>query len=339
MGDYQSRPVVRSGSIGSIFPSYNDASRKYPIANATLAGFLKNKLTGSLYGLTAGTRMKQGYSFCIAISRTHNLPDELVQYAREVNECKFIEIGRCILQIDDIDVKLFRPSNDYTNKTSVALIEIHDQLRQYFVLDLRDTDGEAMTVNIRDPTENLEVYYKYDDFRQACDIVNVNTGVFSVRETSSHDQIMPKHVGGLIQRDDTDQQTSVYGMLLTIVEDIYGLVIGWALPMRIILQRLKEALGFEVMFFQPPHRKAPLQIVQEAYRAFRSGLSSSPLLGPNNMADAGYPATNIGYRAADMYDSRVNRYCFVIGQTFPLLYIVFLFFIAIGIELRSLFNI
>ena len=193
--------------------------------------------------------MKQGESFCIALSPTlHNsLPHELVQYAREVNECKFIEIGRCILKLDDIhvDVTSFRPSNDYFNKTSVALIEIHDQLRQYFVLDLRDTDGEAMTVNISDPTENQEVYYKYDDFRQTCDIVNVNTGVFSIRQTSFYHKIMPDHVGGLIQSDHTDQQTSVYGMIFVVVEDIYGSAIGWAVPMRIILQRLEEALGFE----------------------------------------------------------------------------------------------
>ena len=60
MGDYTSRPVVRSGTFGTIFPSHNGASRNYPIANATLTGFLKNILTGSLYGLTAGTQMKQG---------------------------------------------------------------------------------------------------------------------------------------------------------------------------------------------------------------------------------------------------------------------------------------
>ena len=266
MGSSLSRPVVRSGSIGTIYPYHNSANLQEERINrntkAILTGFLKNILTGSLYGLTAGTQMKHGESFCIAISPTlfNNLPNEIVQYAKEVNECKFIEIGRCILKLDNIDVKSFRPSNDYTNKTSVALIEIHEQLRQYFVLDLRDTDGEAMTVNIRDPIENLEVYYKNDGFVNICKVTNVNTGVFSIRQTSSHDQIMPKHVGGLIQSDDTDQQTSVFGMIFVVVRDI-----GWAVPMKIVLERLENDLGFEVMFIQPPPKKTPLQPIQEAY--------------------------------------------------------------------------
>ena len=181
-----------------------------------------------------------------------------------MNECKFIEIGRSIIQIDDIDVSSFRPSNDYTNKTSVALIEIHDQLRQYFVLDLRDTDGEAMTVIICDPIENLEVYYKNDRFRSICKVVDVNAGVFSIIKTSFDCRIMPEHVGGLIQSDDTDQQTSVYGMIFVVDRDIYGSAIGWAVAMRIILQRLEEALGFKVMFLQPPRRKIRAQPVYDA---------------------------------------------------------------------------
>ena len=344
MGSSLSRPVVRSGSIGTILPYHNRANLQEQRINrntkAILAGFLKNKLTGSLYGLTAGTQMKHGESFCIAISPTliNNLPSELVQYAREVNECKFIEIGKCILHIDDIDVSSFRPSNDYTHKTSVALIEIHDQIRKYFVLDLRDTDGEAMTVNIRDPIENLEVYYKNDGFRNVCKVTNVNTGVFSIRQTDraycemrpDHDHIMlvnvdsltPRHddirlayVGGLIQSDDTDQQTSVYGMIFTFVRNIHGSTLGWAVPMRIILQRLEEALGFEVRFLQPPHRRAPLQTVQEAYRAFNRGRNRIPSLssGP--------------FRTANLYNTRVERYCYLLGASLfnPVLWVILYF--------------
>ena len=91
-----------------------------------LSEFLKNYRTAELYGLTPGTKIMLGQSFCTDIpqGKLSALPREFHFYKRG----NLIEIGRCIIKIDEMES--FCPCLNYSNYTNAALIEIHDELRR-----------------------------------------------------------------------------------------------------------------------------------------------------------------------------------------------------------------
>ena len=242
-------PVPDSYSLTALEP-YGQSYRQQGIG--ILTGFLKNYGTGLLYGLTAGTKIELGQSFCIDIPQgeLYSLPSRFHPYKRG----NLVEIGKCILKIDEM--KSFRPGLDYSNCTNAALIEIHAELRRYFILDLRDAERNQQAVTVRDPVPGRHVYYQCDRYKTDCAISDVNDGVFSVKCYKAFDSIEDEHIGALIRSDDDDRHTSVFGLLFTTIDRC-----GWAAPMKTVLERLKEDIGFEVEFLQAPRK--PLLTIRD----------------------------------------------------------------------------
>ena len=245
MGSSGSQHIVESGSQATFTGTDSYSHRNRNHGRGILSGFLKNYETSKLYGLTAGTNIKLGQSFCIDIPQVElgTLPREFHPYIIG----NLVEIGKCILKIDEM--KSFRPCLNYSNCTNAALIEIHDELRRYFILDLRDAKRNQQAVTVRDPVPGRHVYYQCDSYKTDCTIGDVNDGVFSVKCKKAFDSIKDDHIGALIRRDDDDRHTSVFGLLFTTVHRC-----GWAAPMRTVLTRLKEEIGFEVEFLQVPRK-------------------------------------------------------------------------------------
>ena len=121
----------------------------------------------------------------------------------------------------------------------------------------------------------------------------MNDGVFSVKCKKAFVSIKDKHIGGLIRSDDDDRHTSVFGLLFTTVHRC-----GWAAPMETVLTRLKEEVGFEVVFLKAPRK--PLLSVRDPSNmpTTRLQIMLSPWLIYRRSASSSYPPA---YSSASPY--------------------------------------